>query len=167
MPTLKLDTMLSKKIVITGHINVGKTSLFMRFLQNEFSDRYHTTIGVKVDKKTVDIDGQEVSLVLWDLAGEVSQEKVPRAYFLGASCIIFVYDLTRPVTHEKIKADIKFINKILPGCLIKIVGNKSDLLTEEELTKNKTALPTDIYTSAKTGENVESLFMDIGRELIS
>ncbi|RMF00096.1 MAG: GTP-binding protein, partial [Bacteroidetes bacterium] len=64
--------MISKKVVITGHFGVGKTSLFNRFISNTFSEKYLTTIGVRVDKKQLQIDGQDVSLILWDLAGEVS-----------------------------------------------------------------------------------------------
>ena len=158
--------MISKKIVIAGHIKVGKTSLFTRFLQNEFSNRYLTTIGVKVDKKTVEVQGQNVSLVVWDLAGEVSQDKVPRTYFLGASCVIYVYDLNRPITYRSLKADFKYLNKLLPGCLFRIVGNKKDLLSEADLKKVRTPIPTDVFTSAKTGENVNELFDEIARELL-
>ena len=80
--------MISKKVLITGSFGVGKTSLFTRFIHNEFSDNYRTTIGVQVDKKVVKLGGKEMSLILWDIAGEVSQEKVPRSYFLGASAVI-------------------------------------------------------------------------------
>ena len=75
---------------MTGSFGVGKTSLFRRFINNTFSEKYITTIGVKVDKKTVVIDGEEISILLWDIAGEVKQDKVPKSYFLGASAIIYV-----------------------------------------------------------------------------
>ncbi len=158
--------MISRKVLITGSFAVGKTSLFNRFIHNTFSERYLTTIGVKVDKKEVRANGKQVSLVLWDIAGEVSQEKVPRTYFMGSSAVIYVFDLSRPSTLKNMEADLRLIRNTLPGCLVRIVGNKKDLLSEEELQIRQRESGADIYTSAKTGENVESMFMDIAAELM-
>lgn len=157
--------MLSRKVILTGSFGVGKTSLFSRFINNTFSDRYITTIGVKVDKKSLEIDGQEVSILLWDIAGEVTQNKVPKSYFLGASAIIYVFDLTRPSTYKNIKVDIDYLNKILPSVNILIVGNKKDLLETEKIkaVEEDIGYSIDLFTSAKTGENVENLFDTIGR----
>ncbi len=160
--------MISKKIVLTGSFGVGKTSLFNRFISNTFSDNYLTTIGVKVEKKALQVAGEEVSLILWDIAGEVSQEKVPKSYFLGASAIIYIFDLSRPTTLKNMRADLKMLNELLPGVIIRKVGNKKDLiLEEEELKKIRRKASPDILTSAKTGENVEDLFFDIAKALMS
>lgn len=153
--------------MITGSFAVGKTSLFRRFIHNEFSDKYLTTIGVKVDKRELEVDGQQISLVLWDVAGEVSQEKVPRTYFLGASAVIYVFDLTRPRTCKNLEADMKIIKDILPGCRILVVGNKKDLATPDDLALFHKAYAPDFYTSAKTGEHVDELFREIGRQLLT
>lgn len=101
--------MISKKIVLTGCFGVGKTSLFNKFLYEKFSEKYLTTIGVKVDKKVVEIDGRKISLLIWDIAGEVSQDKVPQSYYLGSSAIVYVFDLTRPSTWLNIKSDIDYL----------------------------------------------------------
>lgn len=159
--------MLSKKVILTGSFGVGKTSLFNRFISNIFSERYLTTIGVKVDKKEVAVNGQNVTLILWDIAGEVTQDKVPTTYFLGTSAIIYVVDLTRPSTLVNVERDIKFLTDLLPGCIVKIVGNKIDLLSEEQLLQIQGQMEFDILTSAKTGENVEELFENIAEELMS
>ena len=90
--------MTSKKIILAGSFGVGKTSLFNQFIFNKFDDKYLTTIGVKVNKKIVDIEGRQLSILLWDIAGEVAQDKVPVTYFLGASGVIYVFDLSRPST---------------------------------------------------------------------
>lgn len=158
--------MINRKVLITGSFGVGKTSLFNRFIHNEFSEQYLTTIGVKVDKKNLDIEGQQISLVLWDVAGEVSQQKVPKSYFLGASAVIYVFDLSRPLTCKNMHADIGIIQEILPGCLIKIIGNKKDLVKKGTLTEFDEKYQPNYYTSAKTGENVELLFRDIAASLI-
>ena len=159
--------MTSRKVLITGSFAVGKTSLFHRFVYNTFSEQYLTTIGVKVDKRVVEVNGEPLSLILWDIAGEVSQKKVPKTYFLGASAVIYVFDLSRKQTADNLKSDLKLIQKLLPGCLIKVVGNKKDLVSEEELMILERTYNPDFLTSAKTGENVETLFMEIASELVS
>lgn len=161
-------TMSSKKVILTGSFGVGKTSLFNQFIFSRFSDRYLTTIGVKVNKKVVNINGREVPLLIWDIAGEVAQDKVPNTYFLGASGIIYVFDLTRPLTYKNIKEDLEYLKDLLPGVLVKVVGNKKDLVNEDELNqvREECTLPIDIVTSAKTGENVEALFNNLAGELI-
>ena len=157
---------LSKKIVLLGHFGVGKTSLFNRFISNTFNEKYLTTIGVRVDKKSLAIDGHEISLVLWDLAGEVSQEKVPRSYFLGASAVIYVFDLSRPATFSRLEDDLSYILTVLPNVLIRKVGNKKDLVSEETLNDIYGKTQPDFFTSARTGENVEELFTGIARQFL-
>ena len=61
--------MIQKKVAMLGMYAVGKTSLVKQFISSLFDERYHTTIGVKVDKKMLTIRDQEVMLLLWDIAG--------------------------------------------------------------------------------------------------
>ncbi len=160
--------MTSKKVILTGSFGVGKTSLFNQFIHQKFSDKYLTTIGVKVNKKTVESHGEEVSLLIWDIAGEVTQDKVPNSYFLGASGILYVVDLSRPLTFVNIKEDIEYLKDLLPGAKIKVVGNKKDLLTDTELAQavKSIEIPVGTTTSAKTGENVEDLFLALTNEMM-
>lgn len=160
--------MVSTKVILTGSFGVGKTSLFQKFIFNKFSERYLTTIGVRVDKKVVEIDGQKLNILLWDIAGEVSQNKVPHAYLLGTSGIIYVFDLSRPLTVANLKTDIEYLQSKVPGVTIKIVGNKKDLVTDEQIAALAEQLPVpyDIVTSAKTGENVDELFEMLGRGIL-
>ncbi len=159
----------STKVVLTGSYGVGKTSLFNQFLSKNFSDQYLTTIGVKVDKKVLEVNGQSISILLWDIAGDQDQQKVPSSYFFGASAIIFVIDLTRPSTYSNLDENLKYLKTILPNAQFKIVANKKDLVQESEILKIIQDLNHDIdlVTSAKTGENVEELFMTIGLETLS
>jgi small GTP-binding protein len=160
--------MISKKVILTGSFGVGKTSLFNRFIYQQFSDKYLTTIGVKVNNKVVEIGDEKVSMMIWDIAGEVSQDKVPASYFLGASGIIYVMDLSRPRTFINLETDVKFLKEMLPNGDILIVGNKRDLVTPEQLESIVDGIDSniDFLTSAKTGENVENLFFDMGKRLI-
>jgi small GTP-binding protein len=161
--------MISKKVILTGSFGVGKTSLFNRFIYQQFDDKYITTIGVKINKKEIKIGEEDVSLILWDIAGEVSQEKVPMSYFLGTSGIVYVMDLSRPMTFRNMKADIEFLKAQLPDCTLMVVGNKRDLVTEAQMTEIEAVLSEklDFVTSAKTGENVEALFVELGKRLLS
>lgn len=157
------------KVLLTGCFSVGKTSLFNQFLYNKFNDEYHTSIGVKVDKKVVNTPEGDVSIMLWDLAGEMTQNKVPKAYFLGATFILYVLDLTLPFTWQNLDTDLEIMKQVAPNCTVKLIGNKKDLLTAEELAKVLTDIPHElnITTSAKTGENINDLFNNLATELLS
>ena len=93
---------ISKKVCLLGDFAVGKTSLVRRFVLNIFEDRYLSTIGVKVSRKTVVTPGPgdliELTLMLWDLAGSEEFDQVRASYLRGASGAVLVCDLTRPET---------------------------------------------------------------------
>jgi len=101
--------------------------------------------------------------------GYKRQDKVPTSYFLGASAIIYVFDLTRPSTYKNIQMDMTILKDILPDAILKVVGNKADLVEADEIQKttNSMATPVDVITSAKTGNNVEELFEDLAREFLT
>jgi len=155
------------KVLLTGCFSVGKTSLFNQFLYQKFDDEYHTSIGVKVDKKVVTTEDGEVSIMLWDLAGEMTQNKVPKAYFLGALYALYVIDLSLPFTWQHLEKDLAYIREIAPDVKIKVIGNKKDLLSPEELKETMSRIPVSlsITTSAKTGENIDNLFKQIANEI--
>ena len=84
--------MIQKKICMIGSFGVGKTSLVARFVRSIFSEKYQTTVGVKIDKKVVEVGGQQVTLVLWDIAGEDALTTVRVSQLRGASGYILVVD---------------------------------------------------------------------------
>jgi 50S ribosomal subunit-associated GTPase HflX len=102
------------------------------------------------------------------IAGEISQDKVPSSYFLGASGIIYVTDLSRPMTFKNLESDYNYLRELSPLGLIKIVGNKRDLVSDAQITELSKELPRgiDYLTSAKTGENVDQLFFDLAKSLL-
>ncbi len=159
---------ISKKVILVGNFGVGKTSLTRQFVYQKFADEYLTTLGVKIDKKTLIINEIEVNMIIWDIAGEVSQTKVPKSYYLGANGIIYVFDLTRPSTFKHITEDLDYIKQMLPNAPYILAGNKKDLLSEEELKETiaQLPLPCEYLTSARTGEKVEQMFDELTRKMI-
>jgi len=154
----------SKKVVILGHFGVGKTSLIRRFVTNQFSDKYKVTIGVHISKKVVNLSAEEsISMILWDLEGTDSLDQIRDAYLLGTHGVIFVFDVTRPSTFQQLNTDIKIVSKKLPERPLLVVGNKKDLVPEEELNDllKEHNISHDYLTSAKTGDTVEDVFLNL------
>lgn len=154
----------SKKIVVLGHFGVGKTSLIRRFVTDTFSDNYKVTIGVHITKKVVEISvADTVSLILWDLEGTDDIASIRNSYLLGTHGAVFVFDVSRPSTFEHLNDDLKTIIEKMPNTPIMLVGNKSDLVPENELKAvlEKLAISADFLTSAKTGKDVNMLFLKL------
>lgn len=160
--------MIAKKVLLVGNFGVGKTSLIRRFVLNQFSEDYISTIGVRVSSKVVQYEKQEIKLLIWDVAGTSGDDKIPKAYFLGASAAMFVFDLSREETYLPIADHIESIKNISGLKDVTIVGNKKDLLNAEELeaVKLKVSIKIDLITSAKEDENVESAFLQLASQAI-
>ena len=97
-----------------GGFAVGKTSLVRRLVSGIFSEKYLTTVGVKIDQKTVTVQGKELLLVLWDLYGDDDYQKVRASYLQGSSGYILVIDGTRKETVDvAIRLQIGYHRKFL------------------------------------------------------
>jgi small GTP-binding protein len=158
--------MIQKKVCMLGAFAVGKTSLVARFVKSIFSEKYHTTVGVKIDKKVVPTDNGDINLILWDLYGEDDFQKVRMSYLRGSSGYILVVDGTRNATLDTaigLKQNVEESVGVLPFV---VVLNKSDLTQEWELDEARVeALAAQGWTfirgSAKTGEGVEEAFQTL------
>ena len=169
-----MTTLIQKKICLLGDFSVGKTSLVERFIYNRFNDRYLSTIGVKISRKSMtNIAGITLNMLIWDLAGSEEFSGVQSSYLQGAKGAIFVCDLTRPETLASLKKYYHQLEKVSPGIPIILVGNKIDLqerqaLTQSHLEKEAEGFNTVaiIRTSAKTGKNVELAFEKLAEHLV-
>jgi len=163
--------MLKKKICMLGYYGVGKTSLVSQFVSHLFAEKYQTTVGVKIDKKEVDVNGREVTLVLWDVAGEEDNAPVNLKHVRGASGYLLVMDGRRLKTVDAaIKIQARVEDEIGRHPFLVLV-NKADERASWEV--SDTALTglasrgwTVLETSAKTGEKVEEAFLTLAGEML-
>ena len=161
---------LQKKICMLGGFSVGKTSLVRRYVQSIFSDTYLTTVGVKIDKKTVELADRIMNLILWDLAGEDDIASLRMSYLRGSAGYVLVADGTRPSTLEvavTLRRRVEADYGPLPFVLLL---NKNDLKEEWAITDaDLDGLRRDGWwarsSSARTGEGVDDAFKDLAVRL--
>jgi len=163
--------MIQKKICMLGAFAVGKTCLVRRFVESIFSEIYHTTIGVKIDKKIVTIGEQAVSLLLWDLHGDDDFQKLRTSYLRGASGYILVVDGTRQATFDKIFSLQQLAEDAIGKVPFIVILNKADLTDQWELDGSAAdrlaARGWSVVTgSAKTGQGVEEAFLNLTSRML-
>lgn len=153
--------MIQKKICMLGAYAVGKTSLVSRYVHSIFSDKYHTTVGVKIDKKVLEVGDEPLNLVLWDLYGEDQFQRIQAFYLRGSSGYLLVADGTRAATLEAAISIQGRAEEVLGKVPFILLVNKRDLdweLQEGDLELLRNRGWAILYTSAKTGEGVEEAF---------
>ncbi len=155
-----------KKVVIVGRFGVGKTSLIQRFVHSIFSDMYLTTIGVKIDKKTVEFQNDRIHLIIWDIAGAKQNHNISPLHLQGAHGFIYVCDLSRPSTLENLEIQISEIIKTTGNIPCLRVGNKSDLISPSKLKSIINTYSLDIISSAKHDKGVIEIFEQIAKKFI-
>lgn len=163
-------TTCERKVCMLGGAGVGKTSLVRRLVEGTFSDQYLSTIGVKVDRKTVTIGTDTMAMSLWDVEGESQLRTLRLRYLRGAAGYLLVADGTDPASiavatdlQEKAadRLDLPFV----------LAVNKSDLTDRWRVTPAELAALKergwDVFrTSARTGEGVEAMFLRLASRLL-
>ena len=163
----------SLKIIIVGEPGVGKTSLVKKFVSGQFAKDYRSSIGTNIFIKKINLKSIGKSTIqLWDIAGQERWINMRRSYYVGAKGVLIVGDLTRKNTFVQIEQfwvpDVKQYCESAP---IVLLANKNDLdkkISGKEITTlgEKINALSIIYTSAKTGENVEKAFNIISEQVI-
>ena len=160
--------MIQKKVCMVGTSGVGKTSLVAKFVHSIFSDKYLTTVGVKIDKKTVAVNGNEVMLMIWDLAGDDDYQRLQISYLRGTSGYLLVADGTRQITLDQAIEIQGRVTEATGPVPFLLALNKADLASQWEINDWRIA---DLEarqwkffkTSAKDGAGVEEAFVELGR----
>jgi small GTP-binding protein len=171
------------KVAMLGDAAVGKTSVRRNYLGKSFISSHIATIGVDFAQKLVKVDDRPIRLVIWDLAGQDGYQRVRKNYYEGSSALILVYDVTNRTSFDNASAwlteSYKHTNEIPP---VAVLGNKIDLRISDSKSEfvqsnegaaftkslgDKLGISTIFFeTSAKTGENIQEAFTDLGRILI-
>ncbi len=172
----------SKKICLIGDFGVGKTSLIRRFVDRQFDDRYLSTVGVKISRKLVELDASlpnisttEVQLLIWDLEGRNKFKAIVPSYLQGARGAILVADVSRPGTLNSLTEHLEQFCTINPKSHAMVALNKADLLAEGLPLDTASLQPVDEHpqvikrylTSAKTGDQVDDIFVRLTYEMLS
>ena len=158
-----------KKICLLGDFAVGKTSLMRRFVEDRFDDKYLSTIGVKISRKTVFRPYGQLNLLVWDMTGgDDIGTQAKASYLRGASGALVVCDLTRRETLSIFERYAQQMRTLNPQTPLVLVGNKVDLLADRgisdtELQSIADSLGTGTFflTSAKTGAQVDAAFLHL------
>lgn len=158
--------MIQQKICLLGSFSVGKTSLIRRYVDSLFSDKYLTTVGVKIDKKHLCVADQAYSLMLWDIAGEDDFTSIRTAYLRGMSGYIIVIDPTRPHSYETALSIHDMVKTSIGDLPAVFALNKADIKniwqldTPQHQHLHQFGYPV-VETSAKQGLGVEAMFLQL------
>jgi len=162
---------IKRKVCLIGDFAVGKTSLVQRFVHNTFSEKYLTTVGVKIDTRLVQLVGGDVKLVLWDIYGDHTLTASSASYMVGAHGCLLVADGTRANTLHTALRLKRRLDEVVGAVPSVWLLNKSDLGSEWELGESELALleatgSPVLRTSACSGENVERAFTLLAQEFL-
>ncbi|NJK41553.1 MAG: GTP-binding protein [Acaryochloridaceae cyanobacterium SU_2_1] len=163
--------MLQKKICMIGAFATGKTSLVSQFVHGIYSDKYQTTVGVKIDKKSLILDDQDLKIILWDIHGEDEFQKIRMSYLRGSSGYILVVDGTRRDTLGTSFQLQKRVEETIGKVPFITILNKYDLshdweLGNEDLEELSAREWQYCLSSAKTGLGVEECFLKLARMML-
>jgi len=164
------------KLVLLGESAVGKSSLVLRFVKDQFDDYRESTIGAAFLTQTIPLDETTtVKFEIWDTAGQERYKSLAPMYYRNANCAVVVYDITQAASLDKAKAWVKELQRQAnENIVIALAGNKLDLANSGGKRAIETA-EAEAYareagllffeTSAKTAENVKELFTAIAKKL--
>ncbi|KAL6121505.1 hypothetical protein NUSPORA_01556 [Nucleospora cyclopteri] len=160
------------KMVVLGHYSVGKSSIVLNFVKNEFNSNEESTIGAAFLTKTIFLRGNAIKFEIWDTAGQERYYSLIPMYYRGANVALIVYDVTSQESFETAKKWVEDLKIEKPDNFLKVlVGNKIDLdqemVVSEELVREYAQKENLLYylTSAKTGINIKEVFTKIAELL--
>lgn len=165
-------SVVAHKMCMLGDFGVGKTSLVSRFVRSTFSEKYLTTVGVKVDSKEVALAGRaSCKLVIWDIAGRSTLDALNMTYLRGASALLLVADGTRERSLHSALNLLMQSRTLLPDAVVVLAVNKLDLIDQWEvapaaIAELRRTLPV-FETSARSGEGVEAAFTELAARLVA
>lgn len=160
------------KVVLLGDTGVGKSSLVLRFVTNNFKPYSESTIGASFMSKMITVNSKQIKFQIWDTAGQEKYHSLAPMYYRGAAAAIIVYDITRPNTFNTLKNWVDELRSKGPKDIaIAIAGNKADLESQREVDKGMAMTYAEeigamyLETSAKDDLNVHDVFVELSKKL--
>jgi len=168
-----MSKQLQFKLVLLGESAVGKSSLVLRFVKDQFDDYRESTIGAAFLTQTVTLDDQTtVKFEIWDTAGQERYKSLAPMYYRNANCAVVVYDITQSASLEKARSWVRELQRQAdPSIVIALCGNKTDLNARRQVSQEEAKKYADEEglmwgeTSAKSGEGVSDIFTAIAKKL--
>ena len=155
------------KLIVIGDENVGKTSIINRFKSNQFTGEYEPTVGLDFQSMSLYIDDQNVTLLLYDTAGQEKYRSLIPLYTKDAHIILLIYDISNYDSFtnvEKWYDSLSNVNR--EEAIFFLVGNKVDLVEERQVKEEEGKAFAEQHSfifqemSALTGDGVQELFMN-------
>ena len=173
MSTLeKSETFLFKYIII-GDSFVGKSKILLRYTNNEYNENFVITIGAEFGAKTINIDGQEIRIQIWDTAGMENFKSITRSYYKNSICALIVYDISNKDSFKNVLNWIEDCKVFSPkNILLVLIGNKCDLEEKRQVSieeGKKVAEENDMIffeTSAKDNININEVFVKSAQKIL-
>jgi len=160
------------KLLLIGNSGVGKSSILLKFSEDDFTSSFITTIGIDFRIRTITIDGKKYKLQIWDTAGHERFRTLTTAYFRSANGILLVYDITNEKSFNDVRNWINNIkNHTTSDIKILLIGNKCDILDNKIISTEQGQLLADEYdipfleTSAKNSINIENAFISLVKDI--
>ncbi|KAI6651507.1 Ras-related protein Rab-21-like [Oopsacas minuta] len=165
---------LEYKVVLLGEGCVGKTSIFLRYTEDKFSEKHDVTLQAAFRTKKLTLSGKRVSLHIWDTAGQEKFHAIAPIYYRDSRGAILVYDITDANSFDRVKIWVKELRRMCGSDLVlAIVGNKTDMERDRHV-QEQNAIEyagqvgaKHFHCSAKLNKGIEELFLDLTRRLIS
>ncbi|KAI0662685.1 ras-domain-containing protein [Cubamyces menziesii] len=118
------------KLVLLGEAAVGKSSIVLRFVSNEFQPNKEPTIGAAFLTQKCRLEDRVLRYEIWDTAGQERFHSLAPMYYRNAQAAVVVYDVTKASSLEKAKTWVKELQRQAnPNIVIALAGNKIDLVT--------------------------------------
>ncbi|KAJ4490639.1 ras family-domain-containing protein [Lentinula aciculospora] len=174
-PTASPST-INVKLLLIGNSSVGKSSLLLRFSDEQWlpEDESSATIGVDFRVHRMDVNGKKVKLSIWDTAGQERFRTITSSYYRGAQGIILVYDVSSRESFDALPRWFSELETYVSDSVVKIlVGNKVDKEFSRQVPTAEASAFAErmnslfIEASAKTSVNVKETFQEVVEKILA
>ena len=173
MSTLEKSEIFLFKYIIIGDSFVGKSKILLRYTNNSYNENFVITIGAEFGAKTINIDGQEIRIQIWDTAGMENFKSITRSYYKNSICALIVYDISNKDSFKNVLNWIEDCKVFSPkNILLVLIGNKCDLEEKRQVSKEegkKVAEENNMIffeTSAKDNINIDETFLKSAQKIL-